>query len=758
MKIRAYLLLFALAVLLPMIAFAVIAVVALDRQKRSAVEVGGVETARALMNAVDRELASAITTLRALATSRSLERDDLATFHEDARRLLASQTGWVTIVLVDAAGTLRVDATIPYGQPLPPLRERESLEEVVRTGAPAIGAVTYGPLLRVYAAPVRVPVNRNGRVAYALTGVIEAGAVGALLGRQRLPSAWVGTVFDAKDSVVARTRGHEEFVGRPISPEFRRLLATSNQGWAVSHTLEGAPVYTAFSRSPVTGWGVGLGIPTAAVDAPLRRSLWALAAGGAALLVASVVGSVLVGRRIARPIAALSAAARAFGDRDEAPLAIPRGGPAEVVAAARAFVEGHALLRARDAERDAAERERARLLRSAQAARADAEAANRAKDEFLAVLSHELRTPLNAVYGWARMLRDVARDPATVRRGLDVIERNASAQVRLVDDLLDVSRIVTGQMRLDVRPVDLPAVVNAALDSVRPAAQAKSIRLDTDQDTDTGPVVGDPDRLQQVVWNLAVNAVKFTPAGGRVRVALRGRDDAVEIEVSDTGRGIGPDVLPYVFDRFRQADSTTTRAHGGLGLGLALTRHLVELHGGTVRAASPGEGQGATFTVTLPLNRGLGDGIPAREAIPAAPVAARPARGGALEGLRVLLLDDAPDSLELLSMMLADTGATVKTCASVRQALAAVTGFRPDVVLADIEMPVEDGYAFIRALRALPPEAGGRTPAAAVTAHDRAEDRARALAAGFDRHCPKPVDPDEIVAVVATLASSRAAR
>jgi signal transduction histidine kinase/ActR/RegA family two-component response regulator len=758
MKIRAYLLIFALAILLPMIAFAVIAVIAFDRQKRAAVERGGVETARALMSAVDRELAGSVTTLRALATTRSLERGDLAAFHEDARRLLAGQPGWVTIILIAPSGTRVIDATIPFGQPLPPLREGETVEEVVRTAGPAIGPVTYSPLRRVYAVPVRVPVMRNGAVAYVLTGVVETSAIGALLGRQKLPPDWVGTVFDAKDNVAARTRGPEEFVGRPISTEFRRLLATSREGWAITHTLEGAPVYTAYSRSPATGWGVGLGIPAVAIDAPLRRSLWTVAGGGAALLVASVAASILVGRRIARPITALSTAARTFDEPGETPFAVPRQGPAEVVAAARAFVEGRALLRARDAERDAAERERARLLQSEQKARAEAEAANRAKDEFLAVLSHELRTPLNAVYGWARMLHDVTRDPATMRRGLEAIERNASAQVRLVEDLLDVSRIVTGQMRLDVRAVDLPAVINAALDSVRPAAQAKDIRLDSHQDPGVGPVAGDPDRLQQVVWNLAVNAVKFTPAGGRVRVVLRRAGNTAEIEVSDTGRGIGADMLPHVFDRFRQADSTTTRAHGGLGLGLALARHLVELHGGTVKAASPGPDQGATFTVTLPMGRGLADGVPGDEAVAAAPSVPRSPRAGALAGLRVLLLDDAPDSLELLSMMLGDAGATLRTCTSVRQALAAVAEFRPDVVLADIEMPGEDGYAFIRALRGRPPEAGGQTPAAAVTAYDRAEDRRRALAAGFDRHCPKPVDPAEIVAVVATLAAARAVR
>jgi len=580
MKIRTYLLVFALAMLLPMIAFSAIAVIAFDRQQRAAVERGGVETARALVNAVDRELSASLTTLQTLATARSLERGDLAMFQEDARRVLARQRSWITITLFAPTGRRVMDLATPPGAAQIDLVEPESFQTVLRTARPAIGRITAGPRGR-QAFAVRVPVVRDGAVVSVLTGVIEPAAIAQILTTQQIPTDWVGTVFDSTRTVVARTRGIEAFIGRSVSPEFTQLLSTSQEGWAIIHTLEGAPVYTAYSRSPVTGWGVGLGIPPATIDGPLRRSLWAVAGGGVGFLVAAVVLSLLVGQRIARPVAALSSAVGAFGRRQTAPPPAARKGPQEVAAVARAFDEA---------------------LQSAQSARAEAETANRAKDEFLALLSHELRTPLNAVYGWARILRTTTLEPTRIERALDAIERNAAAQVRLIEDLLDISRIVTGKMRLELRPVKLPAVVEAALDSVRPAAEAKGIRLESVIDPYAG-VLGDPDRLQQIVWNLASNAIKFTPSRGRVTIDVRRVGGSVEIVVSDTGPGIDPAVLPHVFDRFRQGDSTSTRSHGGLGLGLALVRHLTELHGGQVSASSPGENQGATFVVTLPASQ-----------------------------------------------------------------------------------------------------------------------------------------------------------
>jgi PAS domain S-box-containing protein len=397
--------------------------------------------------------------------------------------------------------------------------------------------------------------------------------------------------------------------------------------------------------------------------------------------------------------------------------------------------------------------ENARLYREAQEV-------NRLKDEFLATLSHELRTPLTAVLGWTRLLGTGQLDAETSKRAMDTIERNAQSQVQLIDDILDVSRVIRGKLRLNVRPVELAPVIESAVDSVRPAAEAKGIRLQVVLDRQAGPVSGDPDRLQQVVWNLLSNAIKFTPKDGRVQILLARVDSHLEVTVTDTGQGIAPSFIPYVFDRFRQADPTTTRTHGGLGLGLAIVRHLVELHGGTVRAESAGQGAGSTFRVLLPL-LAMQPAEPPPAAQPAATHSAAPASGPngfhldcppELSGLRVLVVEDDADSRELLIAVLRQCEAEVMAVSRAADALDALDSWRPDVLVSDIEMPDEDGYTLIRKVRARPAERGGQIPAAALTAYARSEDRMRALVAGFQIHVPKPVEPAELVTVVASLA------
>jgi signal transduction histidine kinase/CheY-like chemotaxis protein len=381
--------------------------------------------------------------------------------------------------------------------------------------------------------------------------------------------------------------------------------------------------------------------------------------------------------------------------------------------------------------------------------------ADEAKDRFLATVSHELRTPLHAIVGWTHVLRTRKGDAATFARALETIERNAKMQAQLIEDLLDVSRMVTGKIAVDIRPLDLGPIIEAALDMVRPAAEARDLRLESWLDTSVGRIAGDPGRLQQVVWNLLVNAVKFTPTGGRVEVRLEAVGSDARITVSDTGQGIAPDFLPYVFERLRQADVTSTRAQAGLGLGLAIVQHLVALHGGTVRADSPGVGQGATFTVTLPLAPDLET---VRE-----PVEAEGTRGDtrgsgaeadqpSLDGVRVLVVDDERDARDFLTLILQRAGASVLAADSAAKALRVLESDKVDVLLADIAMPGEDGYALIRKVRALAPEEGRRIPAAALTAYAGPADRAHALAAGFDRHVAKPVAPTALVALVASLA------
>ena len=408
---------------------------------------------------------------------------------------------------------------------------------------------------------------------------------------------------------------------------------------------------------------------------------------------------------------------------------------------------------AREAALQAQVEERSRLLSSENLARREAERANRLKDEFLATISHELRNPLNAILGWAHMMRVGKLNESNMERAVETIYRNAKSQSQLVADLLDVSRIISGKLRLDVRTVDLISIVNAAIDSIRPAADAKGIRLQTLQDPAAGPILGDADRLQQIVWNLLTNAVKFTPKGGRVQVNVQRIDSHVEIVVSDSGVGISKEFLPYVFDRFRQADASTTRIHGGLGLGLSIVRQLVDLHGGSVSVYSEGEDKGATFTITLPFV-----GVISNEK-EAEPVQSTQSEGvlsfeglPSLQGLKVLVVDDEADTRELIGEVLKECGSEVITTRSVEEALAALEQHNPDILISDLGMPDEDGYSLIEKIRALPSERGGDIPAAALTAYARAEDRMRVLRSGFQFHLPKPVDSAELVTVVASLA------
>ncbi len=373
------------------------------------------------------------------------------------------------------------------------------------------------------------------------------------------------------------------------------------------------------------------------------------------------------------------------------------------------------------------------------------------KDEFLATLSHELRTPLDAIVGWTKILRSSKVDEEDREEGLEVIDRNAKAQAQLIEDLLDISRIISRKLKLDVVRVNLQEVLEEAFATVAPAADAKGVRIQKVLDSLAGPVSGDPHRLQQVVWNLLNNAVKFTPRGGQVQLLLERVNSQVEISVIDTGIGIWPEFLPHVFDRFRQADGSTTRRHGGLGLGLSIVKQLVEMHGGSVRVKSPGEGQGSTFVVALPIT----------VVHPEQQNRIRPAEpengddddcgGNDLDGLRVLVVDDEPDARALMKRGLSDCGGEVAVAGSVADALTLIESFKPDILVSDVGMPDQDGYDLIRQVRRR--LSAKHLPAAALTAFARSKDRLRALQAGFQVHIAKPVDPEELVAVVASLAA-----
>ena len=393
-------------------------------------------------------------------------------------------------------------------------------------------------------------------------------------------------------------------------------------------------------------------------------------------------------------------------------------------------------------DRKLAEAERERLLAGEKAAREEAERANRVKDEFLAVLSHELRTPLNPIMGWAKLLQSNILTPEKQRYALETIERNAKLQTQLIEDLLDVSGILQGKVSLNIVPVDLAGAIGSAIETVRLSAEVKSIQICTEFAPNLGLVLGDGGRLQQVVWNLLSNAVKFTSPSGKIEVKLDRIDTDAQITVTDTGKGIEPDFLPYVFDYFRQADSTFTRKFGGLGLGLAIVRHLVELHGGTVKSDSAGEGQGATFTVRIPLMPVQPQTIPAETA---------PESSFNLSGIRVLAVDDDADARDLVVFLLEDCGASVTAVSNAADALAVLTQSVPDLLLSDIGMPDTDGYMLLRQVRALPPDRGGLVPAIALTAYAGEIDYQQALAAGFQRHLSKPLDPDKLVQAMLDL-------
>ena len=398
------------------------------------------------------------------------------------------------------------------------------------------------------------------------------------------------------------------------------------------------------------------------------------------------------------------------------------------------------------AELQRSEEARGQLLLRAQRARVEAEAANRIKDEFLATLSHELRTPLTSLLGWACVLRGPERDEALLNQGLEAIERNARVQAQLIDDLLDVSRIVSGKLHLDVRPLDISSVIQAAINVVRPAADAKQIALDYWGQPGLGAISADPARMQQIVWNLLSNAVKFTPYRGSIKVRLEQEGTHAKVTVQDNGLGIEPEFLPSVFDRFRQADSSTTRNFGGLGLGLAIVRHLVELHGGTVWADSGGSGKGATFSAMFPL-------LPEPTQAPTLQISTETSVYDVhtLEGLRVLLVDDEPEARQIISTVIKRMGAEVKACETASEALETLVDWRPDVLMSDIGMPEEDGYSLIGKVRALPRDQGGATPAAALTAYARDEDRKRALDAGYQMHIAKPVTSTQLVQLITRL-------
>jgi len=868
-SVRAHLIVLVLAAVLPMVVFTAWLSMSLSAERRSTVERETADSARAVGNNIDRELAAVVGTLNILGMSRNLQAGDLVRFRDDAERRVTTQSHWIAVVLSDPSGRELMNTRRPLANHPDSVFEgdRESLIRATKTGLPAVGGLQPGASPADAYFAVRVPVFEDVRLVYVLSAMISAGNIRDILVEQKLTAERFGVVVDPHGRIVAHSEAHAEFVGKtspyPVSPQ-----VSPTQIWTGGVDSGGRAVYYTQARSNVSGWTAVAVVPALVVDQPFWRSVRAVTTGGLGFLLLGILAATILGRRITGPIRVLAGSAyelcsgrltrrprspvaevdamseallhaglqradadRNLRDREERLSAIVDQATAGIVQSdltgrltfvndrfcelvqrpreevllrrvedivhsddLRAFRDilrdlestgrsrtfdtrfvqpsgrvvwanvsisrirelgqpGSALAVVTEiTDRKAVEAERAALLARERLARSEAEKANQAKDQFLATLSHELRTPLNSLRLWAGVLRQQPLDPATLAKAVDTIDRNAALQAQLIDDLLDISRIASGKLRLEMRPLDLRSVIESAVETVRAAADDKGLKIARALDSDVGPIMGDATRLQQVLWNLLTNALKFTPRGGRVEVLLRRRGGHAELRVQDTGQGIAPDLLPRIFDRFRQGDSSTTRVQGGLGLGLAIARQLVELHGGGIKAESPGEGQGTTMTVVLPLaHRAVGE--PARSSARHEPSEMT----SILAGVRVLFVDDDADAREACAMSLSWAGASVVTAASVAEALRALQREWPDVLVSDIGMPGEDGLSLIDRVRRLElAHGGGPVPAVALTAYASDEDAVRILAAGYQVHVKKPIEPFVLVDILADVLDRRA--
>lgn len=748
LSLRWYLVLLVAGTLLPVVLFAVAIVYKLSSQEQAVSERRILLATRNLASILERELSGTTRTLQALAASERLQQGNLQSFHAEARRVAQTQTTWLTVILLSPQGQQLISTRHPFGKPLPQAVEPASLESVVKTRQPTVGNLAHSRLKPSQLGfPVRIPVMRGDTLKYIITAVINQKAIAQVVSEQgSIDGEWTRTVVDGQGIVVARTRNPERFVGQIGTPSFLQQIAKAEEGIYRDTTLEGRKVYVAFRRVSDTPWTVAITVPVALIHQPARQAMWFVVWSGLALLLLSGIGAFILSRYISRSItsAALAAEALAKGECPEInpPLIT------EVVVLGESLKLAANLLSQR-------EQERTENLLRAEAAREEAEVANRMKDEFLAVLSHELRTPLNPILGWSKLLRNGKLDATKTAFALETIERNAKLQTQLIEDLLDVARIMQGKLSLKRVPVNLVSTIESALETVRLAAEAKSIQIQIVLDPLTGKVLGDAARLQQVIWNLLANAVKFTPEGGRVEVRLVRVASQAQIQVSDTGKGIQPEFLPHVFEYFRQADSKTTRKFGGLGLGLAIVRQLVELHGGTVEADSPGEEQGSTFTVRLPL---LKDESLNRtdESICSSSSTLRPLP---LMGLRVLLVDDDLDTRNFLVFTLEQNHTFVTAVASAREALHALEETTFDLLISDIGMPEMDGYMLMQQIRSRSSQKGDLVKvfskpipkAIALTAYAGEYDRQQALKVGFQRHIAKPIEPEALLKVIMDL-------
>jgi signal transduction histidine kinase len=709
MKLRSHLLVLTIGTLLPMIVFAMLGAYWLTQRERATFERGATERVRAVLTAVDQELKSSTTTLLVLASQEEFVSGDLRAMHAEMARALRSQNEWIGLSLADPSGQQLVNARERYGAPLPPVRERSSFEWVLRTGEPAIGDLVSAPAPHAQQFSVRAPVVVNGSVKYVLSAGVDPRSISALMMAQRLPPDWIGVVLDGSYRFVARTIDPEQNLGRPASDSLRTALAGGEEGWFRGETVEGHSVYTPFSRSGYSRWSVALGIPASVVDEAGWRTVVYLLAGTAVAGLVALVLAAWLGRRFLAPIVGLASAARNLGQGGWP--AIPVSSRVDEVAELSNALHktSEELQRAADGQRMAIQQ---------------LQVADRAKDEFLALLGHELRNPLAAISGASSVLSSPRVPEEMGERARAILRRQIENLSRLVDDMLDVSRTMTGKVTLVRRPVELSNVVIVALSAFRSSGRLQ--RHDLSVEFATAWVDGDEVRLEQVVSNLIGNAIKFTAPGGSIAIKVEARDRDAVLKITDSGRGIPADLIGKVFDPFVQG-TDPDRAQGGLGLGLALVKLLVELHGGTVQARSDGAGLGSTFTIRLPRIQ--------REGMSADAAVETRARGKGASR-RILIIEDNQDGREMLRAVLTMAGHDVHAREDGPSGLAAVAEVAPHLVLIDIGLPGMEGYEVARRIRA---SNGGKSMRlVAITGYGQPEDRRRSFDAGFDAHLTKP--------------------
>jgi signal transduction histidine kinase/CheY-like chemotaxis protein len=746
LRLRTLLILLVLVTTIPIALFAAWLISRSSAQQEALVDQQNVEQARAVLVAVDQEVEDVIASLNVLSVLDPIGAEDKGDFAAIAERVLPTHPEWESIRLVDTR--FNVVAATPVTPAGAPLTHPEWVRQVIATKQPAVSHAIQEPVSGRWMVTIGVPVARGGRLTYVLGARLYAQAFSQILRRQSIPPGGVVTLLDGEPKIFARTQNEDRFIGRKPTADFVSRSRAASEGSLRAVMLEGTPVYSAWSRSSLTGWTVGIGMPAEPIAAPIRRSFTALVLAGVCMCGAALILALILGRDIVRGQTGAAVAARALARGHQPVLFESR--IAETHDLSEGLREAGVILERRLRERDEAQaeadRHRAALLDREKSARRTAEALNRAKDEFIATVSHELRTPLNAIFGWVSLLRTGTLDPSRHAHALDVIERNTRAQAQLVEDLLDTSRVIQGNVRLGMEPLDLAVVLDSTLDSLKPTADARQIAVVCSAPHGLAFVSGDQGRLQQVVWNILSNALKFTPPGGRIEAAVATADNDAIVRVTDSGEGIAPEFLPHVFDRFRQENAAVTRTHSGLGLGLSLVRHLVELHGGTIEAASEGKGRGASFTLRLPLLGAAAGRTGAAAAPPPLPDV------NTIRGCRILIVDDDGDTRELAKEALRQAGVHAVTAASADEALDAIAADPPDAIIADIGMPNVSGYDLVKQLQSDERTAG--IPTVALTAYGGVEARDAALAAGFSAYVRKPYDPRALVALLSGLIAS----